>query len=104
MIHNDVPERYAAEVAAKTTAEPPPEGLAWSVAWDSHGRRPDLDALVPVRVPSAPTPQFPATLIVTLGGEGSNWLAATLPDDLAVPGTTDRLTAYLGTSAPERDR
>jgi hypothetical protein len=104
MIHTNMPELIAAEVEAKTRAEPPPDGMAWSLAWDRHGRRPDLDALVPVHWPRVAVPAFPATLILSPGGQGGpNWLAATLPDDRAVPGTRDRLTAYLGTPNPERD-
>lgn len=90
------------ELEEKTSAEPPPAGYAWSVAWGPSGRRTDLDALVPVRgvVPvNATTPAF----VLVYPAHAHAWLAATLPDDLAVPGTIDRLSAYLGTPHPERD-
>jgi hypothetical protein len=105
MIYATVPDEYAAELDAKTAAEPPPEGMAWSIAWDHLGRRPDLDALVPVRQPRAHVPAFPATLIVAPRRNANvlEWLAATVPDDLSVPGISDRLNAYLGTPNPERD-
>lgn len=105
MIYAGVPDHYVAELEAKMTAEPPPEGMAWSIAWDHLGRRPDLDALVPVHQPRADVPAFPATLIVApkRNTNSLEWLAATVPDDLSVPGISDRLHAYLGTPNPERE-
>jgi hypothetical protein len=96
------PAALVRELEEKTNAEPPPAGYAWSVAWGSGGRRTDLDALVPMRglVPANAT--VPAFVLV-FPEHSEEWLAATLPDDLAVPGTIDRLSAYLGTPNPERD-
>lgn len=104
MNYTPAPPGALAELEAKTLAEPPPEGFGWSIAWDRRGRRVDLDALVPVRGPS--TAPFPAILTVyppVGSGQSGRWLAATLPDDRAVPGVHDRLNAYLGTPNPERD-
>lgn len=96
------PEALVRELDEKTNAEPPPVGYAWSVAWGPSGRRADLDALVPVRGLAPVDATVPAFVLV-YPEHMQDWLAATLPDDLAVPGTIDRLTAYLGTPHPERD-
>lgn len=99
MIHPPLPAEAAHVVAEKNRADPPPPGYGWSVAWDRNGRRSDLDALVP----TGPAPLSGLPSVLTVCGPDGDWLHATLPDDLAVPGVTDRLTAYLGTPHPERD-
>jgi len=104
LIYTPLPPGILAELEVKTREEPPPTGFGWSIAWDRHGRRTDLDALVPVRSPAVGNQDFPAILIVHPRPERADeWLAASVSDDLAVPGITDRLAAYLGTPHPERD-
>lgn len=100
-IGTPVPAAILAELRQKTNAEPPPPGMAWSVVWGPNGRRTDLDALVPIQPHTPPAGEGAQSMVLVYPLAQREWLAANLPDDLAVPGTIDRLTAYIGT--PERE-
>lgn len=102
-IATPAPDGIVAELRQKTNAEPPPTGMAWSVAWGPRGRRTDLDALVPIQPHTPPAGEGAQAMVLVYSDVQEVWLAATLPDDLAVPGTIDRLSAYLGTPNPERE-